>query len=67
MMYDLARTERQHRALANNNGPVFSLIRKRCACGKATTARQLGQYGSCVTCVRSATARSTETSIKEEK
>ena len=52
MMYDLARVERQH--LANKKGPVFSLIRKRCACGKATTARQLRQYGRCVTCVRSA-------------
>lgn len=52
MMYDLARVERQH--LANNKGPVYSLIRKRCACGKVSTARQLRQYGRCVTCVRSA-------------
>lgn len=65
MMYDLARTERQH--LANNKSPVYSLIRKRCACGKASTARQLGQYGSCVTCVRIASPRTKETSIKEEK
>ncbi|WP_176461095.1 hypothetical protein [Janthinobacterium sp. PC23-8] len=52
MMYDLARVERQH--LDNNKAPVFSLIRKRCACGKASTARQLRQYGRCITCVRSA-------------
>lgn len=52
MIYDLARVERQH--LANKKGPVFSLIRKRCAYGKASTARQLGQYGRCITCIRSA-------------
>ena len=52
MIYDLARVERQHKA--NNKGPVYSLIRKRCTCGKATTARQLRQYGRCITCVRSA-------------
>ena len=46
MMYDLARVERQH--LAKSKGPVYSLIRKRCACGKASTARQLAQYGRCV-------------------
>lgn len=65
MMYDLARTERQH--LANSKGPDYSLIRKRCACGKASTSRQLGQYGRCVTCVRIASPRTKETSIKEEK
>lgn len=52
MMYDLARVERQHQA--NKKGPVFSLIRKRCACGKVSTARQLRQYGRCIACVRSA-------------
>ena len=50
MMYDLARVERQH--LANKKGPVYSLIRKRCDCGKASTARQLRQYGRCVACER---------------
>lgn len=50
MMYDLARVERQH--LANKKGPVFSLIRKRCACGKVSTARQLRQYGRCIACER---------------
>lgn len=48
MMYDLARVERQH--LANNKGPVFSLIRKRCACGKASTVKQLSQHGKCAAC-----------------
>ena len=52
MMYDLARVERQH--LANKKGPFYTLTRKRCACGKVSTARQLHQYGRCVTCVRSA-------------
>lgn len=52
MMYDLARVERQH--LANKKGPFYTLTRKRCSCGKATTARQLRQYGRCITCVRSA-------------
>lgn len=64
MMYDLARTERQH--LANNKGPDYSLIRKRCACGKASTSRQLSQYGRCVACVRSVSSRPIETSFKEE-
>lgn len=50
MMYDLDRVERQH--LANKKGPVFSLIRKRCACGKVSTARQLRQYGRCIACER---------------
>lgn len=53
MMYGLARVERQH--LANNKGPAFSLIRKRCACGKASTARQLRQYGRCIACERKST------------
>ena len=50
MMYDLARVERQHQA--NNKGPVYSLIRKRCACAKASTARQLAQYGRSVKCAK---------------
>lgn len=53
MMYDLARVDRQHQA--NNKGPVYSLIRKRCACGKATTTRQLTQYGRCVKCEHKST------------
>lgn len=51
MIANPAQTERHH--LANQAAPVYSLIRKRCACGKASTARQLGQYGLCVTCTRS--------------
>lgn len=50
MMYDLSRVERQH--LANQAAPDYSLIRKRCACGKASTARQLAQYGRCVKCAK---------------
>lgn len=48
MMYDLARIERQH--LANQAVPAFSLIRKVCACGKASTAKQLAQHGKCAAC-----------------
>ena len=50
MIANPAQTERHH--LANQAAPVFSLIRKRCACGKASTARQLDQYSRCVTCMR---------------
>lgn len=52
MMYDLARVERQH--LANKKGPVFSLVHKRCACGKASTAKQLAQHGICAACALAA-------------
>ena len=47
MIANPAQTERHH--LANQAAPVFSLVRKRCA-GKASTARQLGQYGCCIAC-----------------
>lgn len=50
MMCDLARVERRH--LANNKGPVYSPIRKRCACGKVSAARQLRQYGCSIACER---------------
>lgn len=53
MMYDPARIERQH--LANQAVPAYSLIRKACACGKATTARELAQYGRCVKCEHKST------------
>lgn len=33
----------------------ISLRRRRCSCGKIVTAKQLTQYGACVTCVRAAT------------
>ncbi|MGK5020722.1 hypothetical protein [Janthinobacterium sp. LB2P10] len=52
MMYDLSRVERQH--LANQVAPDFSLIRKRCACGKASTAKQLDQHGKCAACALAA-------------
>lgn len=35
--------------------PPVSLRLKKCACGKVVTAKQLVQYGVCVTCVRAAT------------
>ena len=50
MMYDPAHIERQH--LANQAVPAYSLIRKVCVCGKASTARQLAQYGRCVKCAK---------------
>ena len=34
----------------------ISLNRKRCACGKVVTAKQLTQYGMCDPCVRTAAA-----------
>jgi len=30
----------------------ITLRRRRCACGKVVTAKQLVQYGACVSCVR---------------
>lgn len=32
--------------------PPVSLRRKKCACGKVVTAKQLVQYGACVSCAR---------------
>jgi hypothetical protein len=48
MMHDLARVERHH--MANQTTPAYSLIRKVCACGNASTARQLAQHGKCAAC-----------------
>jgi hypothetical protein len=31
--------------------PPVSLSRRRCACGKVVTAKQLTQYGACAACV----------------
>ncbi|MGK5071024.1 hypothetical protein [Janthinobacterium sp. RT4P48] len=53
MMYDLARAERQHRAIANEK-PAPTLARKACACGKRTTAKQLAQHGKCAACALAA-------------
>ena len=33
-----------------------ALVRKRCACGKQVTAKQLVIYGACDTCVKAAAA-----------
>ena len=49
MIYDLARPERQHRAINTESAPP-SLIPKRCSCGKSITARQLSQHGKCEHC-----------------
>ena len=52
MVINPAQLIRHH--MANQAAPSYSLIRKRCACGKVSMARQLRQYGRCVTCIRSA-------------
>lgn len=59
MIANPAQTERHH--LANQTAPVYSLVRKRCACGKASTARQLGQYGRCGACARKQAASAVDT------
>lgn len=38
----------------------ITLRRRRCACGKCVTAKQLVQYGACVTCVRAAASQAKE-------
>ncbi|OEZ50317.1 hypothetical protein JAB1_14320 [Janthinobacterium sp. MP5059B] len=53
MIYDLSRSERQHRAIANES-PTPTLVRKVCACGKASTAKQLAQHGKCAACALAA-------------
>lgn len=52
MIPDLSKTDRHH--LANQAAPDFSLIRKACVCGKASTARQLAQRGKCAACALAA-------------
>ena len=32
----------------------ITLRRRRCACGRVVTAKQLAQYGACASCVRTA-------------
>jgi hypothetical protein len=44
-----------YRAQTAANVPV-TLRRKRCACNKVVTAKQLRQYGACDECVRAAAA-----------
>lgn len=53
MIYDLARTTRQHLAIQGEN-PAGTCIPKRCACGKACAAKQLVQHGKCTACVQAA-------------
>ncbi|TYQ19886.1 UNVERIFIED_ORG: hypothetical protein JN05_01254 [Zoogloea ramigera] len=50
MIYDLSREERRHRAIANEK-PAPVLKAQRCACGKASPAKQLAQHGKCVACL----------------
>ena len=38
----------------------ITLRRRRCACGKCVTAKQLVQYGACVTCMRAAANQTQE-------
>jgi len=57
MMYDLARSERAH--IANQFASAYSLIRKVCACGKASTVKQLAQQGKCAACALAAVRAAT--------
>lgn len=50
MTFNPAQVIRHH--MANQAAPAYSLIRKVCACGKASTVRQLSQYGRCVKCMK---------------
>ena len=59
MMYDLARTERLHRAINAETTPV-SLLPKRCVCGKPAFAKQRHQYGVCIACQLAARVASLE-------
>jgi len=52
MITNSAQITRHH--LANQTAPSFSLIRKVCACGKASTAKQLAQHGKCAACALAA-------------
>ena len=40
--------------MANQATPAYSLIRKVCACGKASTTKQLSQHGKCAACALAA-------------
>jgi hypothetical protein len=59
MIYDLSRTERQHRAINAETMPV-SLLPKRCVCSKPAFAKQLAQYGVCIACQLAARIASLE-------
>jgi hypothetical protein len=38
----------------------IALVRKRCACGKVVTSKQLQQYGACDSCARAAASSTKE-------
>ncbi|WP_426072222.1 hypothetical protein [Janthinobacterium sp. DSP2-3-3] len=52
MIANPAQITRHH--LANQAAPAYSLIRKVCACGKASIAKQLAQHGKCAACALTA-------------
>ncbi|MDN2697171.1 hypothetical protein O0882_12675 [Janthinobacterium sp. SUN073] len=52
MITNPAQITRHH--LANQAAPAYSLIRKVCACGKASTSKQLTQHGKCAACALAA-------------
>ncbi|PMQ16972.1 hypothetical protein JaAD80_08180 [Janthinobacterium sp. AD80] len=52
MVISPAKTIRHHHAIQATS--VYSLDRKRCACGKASTAKQLAQHGKCAACALAA-------------
>jgi hypothetical protein len=52
MTVNPAQITRHH--MANQAAPAYSLIRKLCACGKASTAKQLAQHGKCAACALAA-------------
>src|SRR5471032_902955 len=53
MIYDFSRPECWHRAIANEK-PEPTMSGKVCACGKASTAKQLAQHGKCAACALAA-------------
>ncbi|KAB8066243.1 hypothetical protein [Janthinobacterium violaceinigrum] len=52
MITNRAQIARHH--LANQSTPAYSLIRKVCACGKASSAKQLVQHDKCAACALAA-------------
>ena len=52
MIANPAQITRHH--LANQATPAYLLIRKVCACGKASTVKQLAQHGKCAACALAA-------------
>lgn len=52
MIDNPAQITRHH--LENQTASDYSLIRKACACGKASTAKQLAQHGKCAACALAA-------------